>query len=218
MKKLIPVLCSAVVCTPLLASAAGAATINPFTNGDFETGTLTPWVATPGANNDQIQVAPTVLLLTIGAGSLTTDGNFVVDFNGNNSAPGGTLSQTFATIPGTTYAVGFQYGSTTGGPEKLDASVAGVGGASDVLSSLSATASSPPVALTTSTFNFTADGTSATLAFLDDPTNPTVNVDGVLDNVTVTTVATAPVPEPATAGLLALVGSGLLARRKSRRS
>lgn len=209
MKKAIPI-CLAAMAWPMVSSSVKAATITTFSNGDFETGSLAPWVVTPGSGNDQIMVAPTALLVTIGAGSLLTNGNFLVDFNGANSAPGGTLSQTFLTTPGTTYNVGFQFGSTTGGPERIDASV--VGSTGTTLASLSAIASSPPVALTTSTFRFTANGTSATLSFLDNPGNPTVGVDGVLDNVTLTAV-----PEPATAGLLALAGVGFAARRRAAR-
>lgn len=185
---------------------------NIIVNGDFETGSLTPSVANGGPNNDVIVVA-SVGTNFFGAGSAAADGNYLVAFNAGNSPPGGTLSQTFNTLPGARYSVAFDYG-TNGSPETIHAVVNGVGGVTDVRGSLDVTATFPPAALATRTFGFTADGSTSTLVFLDDSSNPTVSVDGVLDNVSVTAV-----PEPGLAASLAAVGGiGLLICRGSGRT
>ena len=147
--------------------------------------------------------------------------------NGNNAAffgagnlPGGSIWQDLNTVAGVTYEVSFDYGAIAGATKQmLRASAFGGASFNSVLaqSDFSATGTSNLAALLSNFgYSFTADSTTTRLHF-SDVSFSTINVDGVLDNVSVNAV-TAPVPEPETYALM-LAGLGAMtfvARRRKK--
>jgi hypothetical protein len=178
-----------------------------FANGNFGgsgTPTLTSWVAThvsPGSlscsDNESI-------------GGLNNYAN--VHFNTGQTAAGSTLSQTFSTLVGTSYAVNYEFGNY---------SAAGVNGSSQTLTAYidSTTEQSETIAgvadsvpYGTYTFTFVAPTTSTTIKFSDIDSSSISSSDAILEKVSV-----APVPESSTlvgVGLAALLMLGLTARSR----
>ena len=125
-----------------------------------------------------------------------TDGAKVVAFNGSNAAPGGSLSQTFTTVPGQAHTLTFDAGplnynkaeqvlevSVTGNDSLLSKTIIMKGTASGVID------------WQNHSLPFIADGTSATLTFRD-LSSTTEGIDLILDKVSVTAIAAGTVPPP----------------------
>jgi hypothetical protein len=152
-----------------------ATNLGGFTNGSFESG-LTGWTSSGNLNVDTSPpYAP-------------TDGAHLLVFNGGQTAPNGVLSQTFATSPGQSYTLAFDVGAFSAvnqNQQRLQVSVVGPGNTS-LLAPPVITVSAPGngTAWVAQSFNFTANGTSATVTF-QDVSQTTTNVDLVLDNVRV---------------------------------
>ena len=162
-------------------------------NGGFETGNFASWTV---SGNVAIAGVP-----FFGEGSNAADGNFFTTFNSGNSAPNGVLSQTFATVPGTQYALTYLYGSNGGARQSITTSVQDAQGtnlATQFVTLPAASGNLAPFSLA-----FTADAASSTLSFTDYAGNPTVSTDGFVDNVSV-----AAVPEPSSLVLLAVAFLG----------
>jgi hypothetical protein len=129
----------------------------------------------------------------------------------------GTLSQTFATTPGTTYHISFDYrglavGLLTNNPF-LDVGVTNATG-STAPTNGTLTASLSLNTWQNETFSFVATGSNSTLSFYQDPSGVNVGLIG-LDSFTIT-----PLPEPSQYGAAAvgflglLIGGRLWARRR----
>lgn len=114
-----------------------------------------------------------------------TDGILMVAFNGQNSEPNGSLSQTFTTVPGQTYTLKFDIGllSYTTDSQTLGISLTGSSNLLTESVTLLAT-DSGDIRWTAETFNFKADSPSTTLTFHDQST-ATIGIDLFLDNVRV---------------------------------
>ncbi|HXT39234.1 MAG TPA: LamG-like jellyroll fold domain-containing protein, partial [Candidatus Angelobacter sp.] len=162
-----------------------------FTNGSFETP-----VFSPGGHGFSSGSTDIIHWITGGSGMVSIvngpaspsvnpeDGAQQIDFNGGDTVPGATLSQTFSTMAGQTYTVSFYVGrvGTSEGTMSLQAQVTSSTGAA--LGSVTAVAPDTQGYGPVQTFNFTATTTNSTLTFTDTST-ATVAVDLLLDNVSV---------------------------------
>ena len=206
----------------LTATAFGG----PFTNGSFELPGGSPIrqalgnndiFVTGWTNNNAFQIYESSGQDGISAGA----GTYYVSW-GHNGTTGGTLAQTFDTVVNQSYSVSFllttQQGDPTNSPQALKAEAlngVNVLGSFQTLSLTNANG-----VWTTSSFGFTATGTSTTLRFTDLTT--AANSGGLnwgLDNVGVVAGTTPPstTPEPST-WLASASGLALLAGFLRRRS
>jgi hypothetical protein len=205
----------------LLFGLASVAMAAPFTNGDFELpggptvflgnpdSTVTGWVHS-GAGQD-------LYTANLAFGINAFSGTHYITFGGSGTT-GGSMSQTFDTLIGTTYNVNYflttqQFG---GGTPPLQETIVR---AFDGLTQLNQVTNDfqPPDGtwIGGATLTFVATNTSTTLVFLDNSNGPAAGgVNWGLDAVTVNGVAGGAVPEPATFVLtgLGILGLGLVRR------
>ncbi len=154
-------------------------------NGSFESD-FTGWTVTGNAFIESI------------APYTATDGTKLVSFNGNNTSdnpPNAVLSQTFATIPGTTYTLAFDMGVIGANPaeQQLEVTLEGTG---NLLSQMVAQTSNGTYTSqwTPRSYTFVSNSPTTTLTFRDI-SGVTEGIDALLDNVRVIRVNpdTAPV-------------------------
>jgi hypothetical protein len=205
-----------------LTAALGVGTspqANLLTNGSFESGAFV------NQGNDTMSLAPGSTVITgwtvvtdttawIGAanpfGLSANDGSFFLDLtNYQAGSPFAGMSQTIATIPGATYSLSFDLGSSTfwGRPDSITASAAGT-----------------LQTFTAPTTGGNNDWQSVLMQFVASSATTTVLLQGAsgfnyigLDNVDVEFVSgpgPRPIPEPIT---LALLGLGLASLAVARR-
>jgi hypothetical protein len=193
---------AALLATPLLASA------NLVTNGGFEAATpSTDWSSTASTAFLPISAYDSCCSLT---GTYTGESNAA--FFGGSNETGGTIWQDLTTVAGTTYVVSFAYGAIVE-PTAQSLRASAIGSGNAVLSFADAAAvgtTDRGAILTTYSFSFKAAGEKTRLLFADTSLT-TTNVDGVLDNVSVTAV-----PEPETYALMlaGLCAVGFIVRRR----
>jgi hypothetical protein len=193
---------------------------NLIVNGDFSTGipNAPGWTIT----GNVFHRGPGGADFWFGAGTTAENGPGIIAFNAGNTIPNGSISQTFGTVAGASYGFEFDFGGTENTTQRLHAEI--LGSAVTPLFSLVVQDTNAPGTADNSlqqfSFAFVADGSQATVRFTDcvgdlrcGPINPTFNVDGVLDNVSIT--GPAPVPEPGTLALVGIAVAGLgLSRRR----
>ena len=176
-------------------SAVATVTVNagPFTNGSFEI--INNHSVIPV--NNGVTLAPGSTWMTCWTVAGPVNGDVIVDngnddglapydgqqwitFNGNNTAPGGSLSQTFITTVGQSYAVSFALARAGSGNVSLTATELAMDG------TLLASNYCVPTSSAWVVFhaNFTATSTNTTLS-LEDTSSQTAGVDLALDDVTV---------------------------------
>jgi hypothetical protein len=173
--------------TPTVPPAPAATPTPPPTNGQnlvgnpgFENGPdISPWTSTGNcwaSNND----AP------------PHSGIYFFEFNAAQTAPNGVLSQVINTIPGITYTLSFWQGINVWdqtASQKINVTVVTIKG-SGILATqsytMTATGTPSQISWTQRVMSFVANTTSTTIQFADDPSNPTVNTDLLLDDVWVT--------------------------------
>jgi VCBS repeat-containing protein len=143
-------------------------------NGSFESG-LSPWVASGGTVNS-VKVNG-----TIGG----TDGINIIEFNSGGSPVGGVLSQTFATVPGSTYNLQLDIGvlAYNTNQQRLQIAVAGNGSLLSEVATINGI-NNGTVKWEPRSYTFIANSTSTVLTFTDVSTTADA-IDVLLDNVRV---------------------------------
>ena len=119
------------------------------------------------------------------ASTAATDGSNLVEFGSINTVPNGVLSQSFATIPGTTYSLTFDAGvlAYNTNQQSLLAIVTGSGSLLSKTITLTGV-SDGSTRWSAQSFSFIANSSVTTLSFADVSTN-TTNIDLRLDNIRV---------------------------------
>jgi hypothetical protein len=200
----------------LASGSAGAAVVN----GNFETGPFgvapAGWTVMPGTEIYTLQGGDYIPCCGA-SGTPAQLANHFVTFGPGNVANISTLSQLVATITGATYTLTFDQGVMGGGTQTLFANV--FDGSEPLITSGSWTQSANNAlgsTFVTRSLTFVAESNSSRIQFYVDQNSE--NVDGILDNVTLT----AAVPEPATWALMLIgfgaVGSTMRRRRAARPS
>ena len=166
------------------------------TNGSFEVGNLLA-----GAEFEQYEIAGwEVFGSPFGFSSLTNPkfkgpiGERVALFNGGSDEFGGTISQTFSTIPGENYLLRFDAGIIVGdgwGPRKQLLGILASGFGPLLGSEVSLVGGSGPASWTSAEYRLTADSITTTVTFIDKSATPgNLNAyfsDMLLDNVSFST-------------------------------
>ena len=211
----------AVVAASLLAAAAHAA---PFQNGSFDVGAPATFVFDIPAGSTQIPG------WTVSVGSVDWITNNWVSANGTSSLDlvgsvgVGGVSQTFDTVPGTTYTVSFDLAGNPGDPAVKPLAVT-VNGVTTNFTFDSTGRTGAAMGWTRQSLTFVATGTSSTIEFVSDVRGlgGFNNAGAALDNVTIsgpgTVVSSAPIPLPWAhfgAALLVMLGAAGIARRRRR--
>jgi hypothetical protein len=151
---------------------------------------------------------------SFGLPALTGGGNQALGF-GANGGEGGTISQSFNTISGTSYEVAFNY-VLQQGTEIQGLKAEALNGAS----SLKVDAFDfSNIAWAQATFDFTATGSTSTLQISDTFPNQGVFTNWALDNVSVTSLTSGPsqVPEPSSLAVLGIAALAMAGVRAARR-
>jgi choice-of-anchor C domain-containing protein len=200
----------AVAATFALASTAANAAA--FQNGSFETNTLN------ATQLNQALVSPGFTTLGAGDTSITgwtvggntidyigtywtpADGTYSLDMSGDSP---GSISQTFDTVSGQTYNVGFDLAGNPAGPPIVKTMDVDVGGAPTPFTFDTTGATLSNMGWRNLVYTFTASGASTTLTFTSLDT-PGTAYGPALDNVSLTAV-----PEPATWAMM-ILGIGLI--------
>jgi choice-of-anchor C domain-containing protein len=213
--------------------SAGSAHANLLTNGSFESGSAIPGFPPfiSPTNGSTAVTGWTVVAGNIDYGTngngfwAASDGSRSIDMNGSEA---GSIAQTFATVSGAQYQVLFDMAGNFYGGTALKSLRVSAGGTSQDFTFDSTGKSANAMGWLTKSFVFTATSTSTQLVFsslvVTEPsrcTNANLGAGAAcygaaLDNVRADLYAAPGVPEPATAGLLALGLLGTAVRRKRR--
>jgi lysophospholipase L1-like esterase len=180
--------------------------VNPagqFANGSFELGALISANPFPQCQLDGWAVTGVPFGFPGTLNCPATDGSRMAMFNGGSDNFTGMVSQTFATTPGATYQLNFDFGIIAAAgkaprQQLLEVAVAGEGGGSLFAQDVALTAIEGPAQWTARSFSFTATTATTTLAFTDKSGTLSAGVadfcDALLDHVRVS-VNTAPVAD-----------------------
>ncbi|NQW99657.1 tandem-95 repeat protein, partial [bacterium] len=172
-------------------------------NGSFESGGLVV-----GAPFEKFQLdgwmvggTPCAIAVTLQPDFSATNGSRLAIFNGGDDSFGGTISQTFATVPGTTYRLEFDAGITVSpswAPRRQRLAVAVTGAGSLMTDELILTGTEGAAQWTARSYQFTANSLTATLRFSDlsvSLSSPSARLsDLLLDHVRLTPVSTNTAP------------------------
>jgi YD repeat-containing protein len=155
-------------------------------NAGFENGltNISPWTASGNCKADNY--------------TTPHSGSYYFGFNAGQTTPNGVVSQVINTTPGTNYTITFWQGIfvwNQTATQRITATVknsANVNLVGPTTFAITATAGTTGVTQwQQQSLTFTADGTTATIQFADNASNPTMNTDLLLDDVSVTITSTA---------------------------
>lgn len=203
----------------LIFSGAPARSAELITNGGFET-TVDVFTA-PGWTKPSEVVKYHIVADYAGCCFITGTYPFGdrAAFFGGGDVPGGTIFQNFSTIAGQSYSYSFLYGAISETrPQKMRYALFDVTGATPIISATISSMGTTDVEnmMDSISGTFIALSSLTRISFQDISLH-SLNVDGVVDNVSV--LGPAPVPEPSTY-MLMMVGLGVLAfvarRRRAR--
>ncbi len=163
-------------------------------NGSFETGDA-GWTASGN------------LIVQSDAEGAATDGVSWVVFNGGDSDPDGELTQSFPTVPGSSYTVAFDAGtlSSYNRQQILRVSASGAGNTPETFTLPGLRNGN--ILWNPYTYTFVAAGTNSTLTFTD-VSEITASVDLLLDNVRVFSSTSPPYAPPTAIGDSATIHAG----------
>ena len=200
-----------------LVALANCAKADFILNGNFETGAFSPWLS-----NGNVGVTSSATYRVSGGVGNFPQGNFAANFGGADKAATGVIYQVFNTTENTSYTLNFDYGAfgtlplgTPANPQTLQIRVLDNITSQSVFSTF-VTDDTHSLQLGSLLknyeFNFTAASSSSRLIFSDSSVN-SFSVDGVLDNISITSVNS--VPEPSSLLFISLaLGSGWILKRK----
>jgi len=203
----------------------------PFQNGSFE--------GTNPCNTFNIPVGSTLIPgWTVSVGNIDwesapacgwqpSNGSNSLDLVGGGAGGIGGISQTFDTIPGTTYQVSFDLAGNYGAGPVVKPLAVTINGVTTNFTFDTTGRSALNMGWTTHTLTFVASSTSSTINFVSDvsASGGTLNAGAALDNVRITApgvaaASSAPVPldwAHWAAAMLIAIGASLLMRRRIRR-
>ena len=159
------------------AALLSIATSQVLANGSFESDAQA-WTATGN------------VVAYSGSPYVATDGQKLIVFNGGQSTPNAALSQRFATVPGTTYLLRFDYGALAFNTQQQRLNVTIQGNATLHSETFTVTGlGNGTTRWISAMLSFTADSSVTRLQFSDQSTT-TQNIDLVLDRVLLTVPTT----------------------------
>lgn len=195
---------SALIFAAVLTASAAGASAATLVSENFDSGYGAFTVT--GNTIDRLAARPTYQTCCGATGTDAALDNPFVAFGGGNAVNNGALSTTFATVLNKIYTLSFSAGAFGGGSDLLSYAIDGVGQTLTTVANNNANTTFKPYTAT-----FVGTGNPTTLSFSDPGAG--INVDTVLDNVTVSAV-----PEPATWGLMlvgfAFVGVSVRSRQR----
>ncbi len=205
----------ALAATSVIGSSASAGpSPNVLLNGDFE---HDPSGSVP--RNWQVEPGPPADIWVLQGsdysgvtGSTSAMNNHFIAFGPDNRPNNQALYQNFPTVIGQVYRISFDAGALGTGSEQLSTTVTKTGNGTELDYLVITTVADNDLDTTFAPYryNFTATGAESALFFIG--VGPGINIDPILDNVSVTAV-----PEPATWEFFVL-GIGLLGFTLRRRA
>jgi len=180
--------------TTVSLTVTPAPVVTGLQNGSFEAGTTSNFSANNWIFNSTFPTSGAPLAyIPDGAYPVTIpDGTRILVLNGGSDVFTGSVSQTFATVPGTTYSLTFNAGvfGNAGKTQRLLIAVNGTASLIAQFEDLVSTGS--PASLAAKTYTFTADSSQTTLTFADGSSNINASLragaDLLVDKVAVSSV------------------------------
>jgi choice-of-anchor C domain-containing protein len=219
----------------LVVALSAPVTAAPFQNGSFETGGATP------CNTFNIPAGSTLITgWTVSVGNIDwlgspaplacgwqpSDGVASLDLVGSGAGGIGGVTQTFDTVPGTTYVVSFDLAGNIGAPPVVKPLAVTINGVTTNFTFDTTGRTAFAMGWATHSLQFVAAGATSTVNFVSDvsASGGTLNAGAALDNVRIAPLGvvsnTAPIPLDwaHVAAALMLLLAGLYAiRRPARR-
>ncbi len=191
---------------------------NLLLNGDFETlsSLYVPadWTIAPGT--EILDLTGADYIPCCGANGTPAElANHFASFGPGNVPNVSTLSQSFATVSGQSYVLSFVAGAMGGGTEPLVASAWATGGLTPLNTTTITTTGNNDLNTTFNPYSFVFTATSGSSYVAFNALGAGINIDPILDNVS---VAATPLPSTWTMLIAGFVGLGFFAYRGSKTS